>query len=183
MRDDFKPRYRQPIEYYTRRLAELCEEEQKLRDKNLKVYQSLQDAKTTRGRLSAKERNARYGHLAKLNIKISEICEIKEKVRKELEERMSEQEREPFADAIPQIFNECIGFCYDKCIYVDNNGDLRYREATEEDAEDIGDTAESTDTLEYLYMLPSAEITMIMSYLKESEKTPIWVKEGYMEEI
>ena len=175
MKDDFKPVYKQSIEYYTQRLTELCEKEQRLREKNLKVYQSLQEAKTKKGRLKASERNARYGQLANLNLKISEICEIKEKVRKELEERMNEREREPFADDVPQIFNECVGYCYGKCIYVDNNGDFRYREADETDAESIGETAESTDLLEYLNTLPSSEITMILTYLKEHPDTPEWV--------
>ena len=181
MKDDFKPVYKQPIEYYTEKLTALCAEEQRLREKNLKVYQSLQEAKTKKERLKASERNARYGHLANLNLKISEIEQIKEKVRKEFEERMNEIERAPFTDDIPQIYNECVGYCYGKCIYVDNDGDLRYREATEEDAEQIGETTERTDLLEYLYTLPNAEFTMIITYLKESPDTPLWVKE-YTEE-
>lgn len=69
------------------------------------------------------------------------------------------------------LYNECIGYCYGKGIYVDDNDDIRYQEMPEEYAV-IGDPELHIDLMPKLAELPAGEQKMIIGYLLTSEDTP-----------
>ena len=71
---------------------------------------------------------------------------------------------------------ECIGYCYQKSIYVNGEGEILYLEADEDGADAVGDAAFEPTALIPLDTLPEAEKAIILKYLDESEKTPIWFK-------
>ena len=66
----------------------------------------------------------------------------------------------------------CVGYCCGKCIYMDDDGELRYREVAQEMAESVGMVInKGVRKMNYIYNLPSQEFEQIMDYLKEQLRT------------
>ena len=174
MNNGFVPAYMPPLEYYTQALEELCERERGLTGKVNELLRQRTYMEQC-GKLTRSENRKTLNQIATIHIEIKRISETKKKLRAELSQRMEVLSRKPFADDVVQPYNECVGYCYGKCIYVDMEGEFRYRLADVEDADKLGDTVDGTASLAYLNTLPEAEITMILTYLKEENKTPMWV--------
>ena len=174
MNNGFVPAYMPPLEYYTQALEELCEKERRL-NANMKEILCEKNSLEKYGKLSRGEKREIWKRMGVTHAELTRISETKKKLRAELSQRMEALSRKPFADDAVQPYNECVGYCYGKCIYVDMEGEFRYRLADVEDADKLGDTVDGTEALTYLNTLPEAEITMILTYLKEARETPMWV--------
>ncbi len=173
MNNGFVPAYMPPLEYYTQTLEELCEREKALNGK-LRELDRQRKRQVDKNGITRTENRKILSQIATIHIEIKRISDTKKKLRAELSQRMEALSRKPFADDVVQPYNECVGYCYGKCIYVDMEGEFRYRLADVEDADKLGDTVDGTASLAYLNTLPRAEITMILTYLKEDSKTPLW---------
>lgn len=176
--DGFTPAFIYPIEVILEEFKGVCRQIEAIeitRDKLAIEYNQSKGIKKP----NRTERCSHYKSLAAIRLRLSELYKKKERLKKELAERMRKTPV-TFADDVPTPINECVGYCYGKCIYVDDEGDLRYREIEREGAEAIGEKTADIQDLNYIYELPSAEMKMIIEYLKESPDTPLWVK-GYEE--
>ncbi len=86
----------------------------------------------------------------------------------------------PTRDEVPQTYNECVGYAYGVAIYVDDSGQLLYRES-QEDAVELGETA-GIDTLHSFNDLPPGERDMILRDITKQEECPDWFRERYGKE-
>lgn len=172
--DGFAPAYIYPVEVLLEEFKSICRRIEAIEAERDRLVSDYLKEKAER-KPKKSQRSAYYARLATFRMKLSELYEKKERIKKELAERM---EIPPvlFADDEPSPMNECVGYCYGKCIYVDDQGDLRYREIEREGAESIGEPTEDIQDLKYVYELPEAEMKMILDYLRESPDTPAWVK-------
>lgn len=87
-----------------------------------------------------------------------------------------EKLKDDVADFDSEEYCECVGFCYQKSIYVSGTGEILYLEADEDGADAIGDPAFNPTALKPIDTLPEAEKAMILNYLDEAESTPLWFK-------
>lgn len=172
MADDFYPIARLPIEYYTAEIPRLKREQEQLEKELKELKQQKYPKKGT------KEREAFIAKLETLEVKIATISRERSKLVSELEHKLeySDGRSADNAEDTPKLFNECIGYAYGKCIYVDSNGAVRYREAEEHEAEQIGETAFADVPLQLISELPEGERKMIFRYLDEHPDTPEWFK-------
>ena len=87
-----------------------------------------------------------------------------------------EKLKDDVADFDNEEYCECVGYCYEKNIYVSGKGEILYLEADEDGADAIGDPAFDPTALKPIDTLPEAEKAMILNYLDEAESTPLWFK-------
>ncbi len=177
MNDDFEPRSQLSIEELTEKLKSVCGD---IKNIEVEVKELLKSAKVKipgRRELNRKRYYPIYKQITEKNKRRQKLYAIKSKLKKELEEKMNAASCQIFSDETVQSFNECLGFCYGKCIYIAPEGELLYREADAEDADGIGEPAADSDRLISLNTLSDDEITMIKNYLIQSDATPVWFKE------
>ena len=84
--------------------------------------------------------------------------------------------KETLADFDSEEYCECVGYCYEKNIYVSSKGEILYLDTDENGADAIGDPAFDPTALKPIDTLPEAEKAMILNYLDEAENTPLWFK-------
>ena len=84
--------------------------------------------------------------------------------------------KETLADFDSEEYCECVGYCYEKNIYVNGKGEILYLDTDENGADAIGDPAFDPTALKPIDTLPEAEKAMILNYLDEAESTPLWFK-------
>ena len=155
---------RKDSNFYTQALRELREEEGKLAQR----LRRLENSKMPKG----KEERVQYvNDVINTRQKLGEIRDKKVLYLYELENL--KDDREDFESA---EYCECIGYCYGKSIYVNDEGEILFIEADENGADAVGDPAFNVDALKPLDVLPEAEKTMILNYLDEAEDTPLWFK-------
>lgn len=87
-----------------------------------------------------------------------------------------EKLKDDVADFDSEEYCECVGYCYEKNIYVSGAGEILYLDTDENGADAIGDPAFNPTALKPLDTLPEAEKAMILNYLDEAEETPLWFK-------
>ena len=87
-----------------------------------------------------------------------------------------EKLKDDVADFDSEEYCECVGYCYEKNIYVSGAGEILYLDTDEKGADAIGDPAFDPTALIPLDTLPEAEKAMILNYLDEAEETPLWFK-------
>lgn len=155
---------RKDSNFYTQALRELREEESKLAQRLLR----LENSKMPKG----KEERVQYvNDVLDTRHKLGEIRDKKVLYLYELENL--KDDREDFESA---EYCECVGYCYGKSIYASGEGEILYLEADENVADKVGDPAFEPTALIPLDTLPKAEKNIILNYLDESDKTPIWFK-------
>ena len=155
---------RKDSNFYTQALRELRAKESEL-DIKLRRLENTKMPKK-------KEDRIRYiNEILTLRHELGEIRDTKTIYLYELENLKDER-----ADFESSEYCECIGYCYGKNIYVNNNGEILFIEAEENSADTIGDPAFCISQLKTIDILPEAEISMILNYLDELETTPIWFK-------
>ena len=155
---------RKSSDFYTQALRELRLEESELEQKLRRIKNSPIPKKQA-------ERVEYLNESIDLREKLEDIRAKKLLYLCELEKL--EEDVEDFKSA---EYCECIGYCYRKSIYVSGEGEILYLEADESGADKIGDPAFEPNSLIPLDTLPEAEKAMILNYLDESEKTPLWFK-------
>ena len=87
-----------------------------------------------------------------------------------------EKLKDDVADFDNEEYCECVGYCYEKNIYVSGKGEILYLDTDENGADAIGDPAFDPTALKPIDTLPEAEKAMILNYLDEAESTPLWFK-------
>ena len=87
-----------------------------------------------------------------------------------------EKLKDDVADFDSEEYCECVGYCYEKNIYVSGAGEILYLDTDENGADAIGDPAFNPTALKPLDTLSEAEKAMILNYLDEAEETPLWFK-------
>ena len=87
-----------------------------------------------------------------------------------------EKLKDDVADFDSEEYCECVGYCYEKNIYVSGAGEILYLDTDENGADAIGDPAFNPTALKPFDTLPEAEKAMILNYLDEAEETPLWFK-------
>ena len=172
--DGFTPAFKYPSEILLEEFKGICRQIEAVEKERDRIASEYNQGKSLK-KPDRKQRNNYYKSLAAIRSRLSNLYEQKQKLKEELIKRM-ENPPVTFADDTPVPINECVGYCYGKCIYVDDEGDLRYREIEREGAESIGEPTEDIQDLKYVYELPEAEMKMILDYLRESPNTPAWVK-------
>jgi len=155
---------RKSSDFYTQALRELRLEESELEQKLRRIKNSPIPKKQA-------ERVTYLNESIDLREKLEDIRAKKLLYLCELEKL--EEDVEDFKSA---EYCECIGYCYRKSIYVSGEGEILYLEADESGADKIGEPAFEPTALIPLDTLPEAEKAMILNYLDESEKTPLWFK-------
>lgn len=155
---------RKSSDFYTQALRELRLEESELEQKLRRIKNSPIPKKQA-------ERVTYLNESIDLREKLEDIRAKKLLYLCELEKL--EEDVEDFKSA---EYCECIGYCYRKSIYVSGEGEILYLETDESGADKIGDPAFEPNSLIPLDTLPEAEKAMILNYLDESEKTPLWFK-------
>ena len=155
---------RKNSDFYTQALRELRLEESELEQKLRRIKNSPIPKKQA-------ERVEYLNESIDLREKLEDIRAKKLLYLCELEKL--EEDVEDFKSA---EYCECIGYCYRKSIYVSGEGEILYLEADESGADKIGDPAFEPNSLIPLDTLPEAEKAMILNYLDETEKTPLWFK-------
>ena len=155
---------RKDSNFYTEALRELREKEGKLADK----LRHLENAKMPK----RKEERLQYvNDILDTRRKLGDIRDQKVLYLNELENLKDDKEDFESAE-----YCECVGYCYRKNIYVNGEGEILYLEADDNGTDKIGDPAFEPTALIPLDTLPEAEKAMILNYLDESEKTPLWFK-------
>ena len=155
---------RKDSNFYTQILREL-------RAKESELDQRLRRLENSRMPKKAEDRVQYVNDIINTRRELSEIRDQKVLYLYELENLKDEK-----ADFESEEYCECIGFCYRKSIYVDNEGKILFAEADENGADAIGDPAFEPNALRPLDTLPEAEKNMILNYLDEAEDTPLWFK-------
>lgn len=175
----FKPFYQLPIESYTHRLQELMEEDARLESEVKELWnESLRNKKLPRSERRV-QNDILDRRMAKRNLRRKAIKAEIERLQTELKERLDAPEVAPFADEFPATFNECVGHWCNFCIYVRDDGELVYREASSEDKEKIGDACAYPDALHLISELHPPIIEAICNELYNNINTPFWAQELY----
>ncbi len=178
MSDEFIPTPKYTLTELTEQYKQVIE---KILSLNSGTKQLLAEAKSKDKSLNRNQRKKKYytyyKKIVKNNKKLERLHIRRAELKKEMEQKMKEIQQPPFEDEIRTPYNECIGYCYGKCIYINDEGEIRYREADKEDAEQPGESCAATEELIPLNDLSDAEIKMIMDYLQRSPETPRWFVE------
>ena len=155
---------RKTDDFYTQSLRELRAKESELEIKLRRLENSKMPKK--------KEDRIQYvNEILTLRHELNEIRDTKIVYLYELENL--KDEREDFESA---EYCECVGFCYDKNVYVNGEGKILFADAMDNGADTIGTPAFNVSALKPLDVLPEAEKNMILNYLDEAESTPLWFK-------
>lgn len=150
--------------FYTQGLRELRIKEEELEAK----LRRLENTQLPR----KKEDRIQYvNDIINTRYELSEIRNKKVLYLYELENLKDEK-----ADFDNAEYCECVGTCYGKNIYVDNDGNILFAKSDENGVDEIGTSAFCTEQLETIETLPEAEKTMILNYLDEADQTPLWFK-------
>lgn len=183
MTNELHPIYQVPIKRYTERLQRLIDEEAKL---EAEVTGLLRQQRNMDGSLTRKQKNYhKYlldQKMAKRNARRRELKAEIDVLKSELETRLTEPSVEPFADEVPQPANECVGSCYGVCVYVDNTGELLYRETEPSEAEAVGESYAATAELRPFDELEPIRRTLVCDHLRSNPRTPFWAKTTYFKE-
>lgn len=155
---------RKDSNFYTQALRELLAKESELET----ALRRLENSQMP------KNKTLRLQHVNKMLSLSRELGEVQDKkviYLWELEKLMDD-----VADFDSEEYCECVGYCYEKNIYVSGAGEILYLDTDENGADAIGDPAFDPTALKPLDTLPEAEKTMILNYLDEAESTPLWFK-------
>ena len=155
---------RKDSNFYTQALRELRAKESELEAKLHRLENSRMPRKQ-------EERLQYVNDTINTRRELSELRDQKVLYLYELENLKDEK-----ADFESEEYYECIGYCYGKSIYVNDEGEILFIEADENGADAVGDPAFNVDALKPLDVLPEAEKTMILNYLDEAVETPLWFK-------
>lgn len=155
---------RKDSNFYTQALRDLREEESKL-DTRLRKLENSPMPK------DKSERVQYVNDILDTRRKLGDIRDQKVLYLYELENLKDDVEDFKSAE-----YCECVGFCYEKSIYVSGEGEILYADAKENGADKVGDTAFEPTALIPLNTLPEAEKAMILNYLDEADSTPLWFK-------
>ena len=155
---------RKNSEFYTNALREMRKKESELEKK-------LRQIENTRLPDKQEDRAKYVYDLMKTKDALDELRLKKLKYLFELENLKDEK-----ADFESEEYCECIGYCYGKGIYVNNEGDILYADVEKNGADAVGEPAFTPTGLKLLEVLPEAEKNMILNYLDEAEETPLWFK-------
>lgn len=182
MMNQFRPIYQMPIEFYTNRLKELMDEDARLEGEVRELHNEF--LRNKKRSMRTKERNqSNYildRRMAKRNLRRKAIKVEIEQLQTELKQRIDDPDVSPFHDDLPTPANECVGFCYDICVYVNDAGKLVYRNASPEDADEVGDYCTYPEALRPMDELDITRRTLIYESLLSNIRTPFWVRELYL---
>lgn len=168
MNDDFEPKRRLTLDERLGLLEQSEKERQKLEQSRyaMRTAGNKSDLERVEEKLKALEE--------KQDSLIADVVAETEILKQNKEPPIADDERE-------QLANECVGYAYGLAIYVDDNGDLLYRES-QEDVVELGETAE-IETLRPFGELPDGEQKMVLRYLLEQEETPDWFVDRIRKEV